>query len=115
MYVEGILKMLGFDLEKMKVEGLQNDIFDDALDYQRGDGKSFVKFGYVNTKLVKNADLETAVFYADFSWDFVMQAMKNNKVAYTELPKFPAVRRDLALLIDDSVSFGQLKQIAFKA
>ncbi len=114
-YVEGILKMLGFNIDKLKVEGLQNDIFDDALDYQRGDGKSIVKFGYVNTNLVKNADLESAVFYADFDWDFVMAAIKNNKVAYTELPKFPAVRRDLALLVDESVSFGQLKQIAFKA
>jgi len=113
-YVVNILKKLGINIEKLKVESVSNDVIEEGIAYRRGDGKTFVELGYVSRKLLKNGEISADVFYADFNWNFILQQAANNKIAYTELPKFPAVRRDLALLVDDSVSFSQLKEIAKK-
>jgi len=110
--VTNILKKLGFNIEKLKVDSVSNDIIEEGLAYRRGDGKSFVEFGFVNAKLLKKAGIDHDVFYADFHWDFVLQQAGNAKFSYVELPKFPAVRRDLALLVDESVTFSQLKELA---
>jgi phenylalanyl-tRNA synthetase beta chain len=111
-HVDTILKKMGIQIEKLKVDSLGNDIIDQGLVYARGDGKIFVEFGYVNPSLLKKSDISGDVFYADFNWELISTLTQNVKIGYTELPKFPAVRRDLALLIDDSVTFGQLKDIA---
>ncbi|MDA3927831.1 MAG: phenylalanine--tRNA ligase subunit beta [Prolixibacteraceae bacterium] len=113
-YVENILDRLGFNKDKLKVESLSNDLIEEGLSYQRGDGKVFVELGYVNSKLLKKSELENNVFYADFFWNNILTQVKNQKPSYTELPKFPAVRRDLALLVDESITFSQLKAIAQK-
>jgi phenylalanyl-tRNA synthetase beta chain len=75
-------------------------------------GKQLVKFGSVAGASLKKADVDKEVFYADFNFDVVLAAIRKNKIVYQEVSKFPAVRRDLSMLIDQSVSFGQLKQIA---
>jgi phenylalanyl-tRNA synthetase beta chain len=113
-YVENILAKLGFNIEKLKIESVSNDIISEGLIYKRGDGKKFVEFGFVNDKLLKDAEIDNNVFFADFNWDFVMQQIANHKISYTELPKFPSVRRDLALLIDQDITFSILKEIAQK-
>jgi phenylalanyl-tRNA synthetase beta chain len=114
-YTENILNKLGFNVEKLRVESLKTDLIDEGLVFQRGDGKTIVEVGFVHPKILKQFDIENDVFWANFDWDFVLNQLGNNKVTYTELPKFPAVRRDLALLVDESVTFSQLKQIAIKA
>lgn len=114
IYVENILKRLNFDLEKLRVESLKNDLIEEGLLYTRGDGKVFVQLGFVSRKLLKKAEIENEVFYADFYWNNIEQQIKNHRTTYAELPKFPAVRRDLALLVDEQVSFSQLKAIALK-
>ncbi|MBN1767776.1 MAG: phenylalanine--tRNA ligase subunit beta [Prolixibacteraceae bacterium] len=113
-YVENILAKLGFNIERLNVESLSNDIISEGLIYKRGDGKTFVEFGFVDEKLLKNAEIDNDVFYADFNWDFVMLQIANHKISYSELPKFPAVRRDLALLVNQDVAFSTLKEIAQK-
>ncbi|MDR6940513.1 phenylalanine--tRNA ligase subunit beta [Mucilaginibacter pocheonensis] len=75
-------------------------------------GKQLVKFGPVAATALKKADVDKEVFYADFNFDLVLFAVRKNKIVFEEVSKFPAVRRDLSMLIDKSVSFGQLKQIA---
>jgi phenylalanyl-tRNA synthetase beta chain len=110
--VLNIMKKLGFNIEKLKVESISNDIIEEGLAYRRGDGKTFVEFGFVNAGILKKAGIDSDVFYADFKWDFVLQQTGNLKISYTELPKFPAVRRDLALLVDEAVTFSQLKEVA---
>jgi phenylalanyl-tRNA synthetase beta chain len=114
-FVVNILKKLGFNIEKLKIDSISNDILEEGLIYRRGDGKKFVEFGFVNAKLLKKAGIENDVFYADFDWGFVIQQSVNHKISYTELPKFPAVRRDLALLVDEAVTFYQLKEVAKRA
>ncbi len=60
-------------------------------------------------------DIKQEVLYADFNWDLIMEAVKkNNKLFYKEVPKFPEVRRDLALLIDKTTRFEQLEQLAYQ-
>ncbi|HOO85804.1 MAG TPA: phenylalanine--tRNA ligase subunit beta, partial [Prolixibacteraceae bacterium] len=114
-YTESILAKLGFSIEKLRVESFKTDLIDEGLVYQRGDGKTIVEVGFVHPKLLKQFDIDNDVFWANFDWDFVLKQLNNNKVSYAELPKFPAVRRDLALLVDEAVTFSQLKQIAMKA
>ncbi|HEY9004168.1 MAG TPA: phenylalanine--tRNA ligase subunit beta [Mucilaginibacter sp.] len=84
-----------------------------GLQYMRN-GKQLVKFGAVNKDALKKVDVDKEVFYADFNFDMVLSAVKKNKIVYQEVSKFPAVRRDLSMLVDTQVTFGQLKQIAQK-
>lgn len=84
-----------------------------GLNYNRNN-KTLVKFGKVAPAALKKADVDKEVFYADFSFDQLITIAKKNKIVYQEVSKFPAVRRDLSMLIDKSVSFSQLKQIAQK-
>ncbi|HNW50385.1 MAG TPA: phenylalanine--tRNA ligase subunit beta [Prolixibacteraceae bacterium] len=113
-YVTAVLKKLGINIEKLKTESVKNDIIEEGLAYRRGDGKTFAEFGFVSGSLLKKAEIDNDVYYADFNWDFVLQQAANVKFNYTELPKFPAVRRDLALLVDESVTFTKLKEVAKK-
>jgi len=76
--------------------------------------KQLVKFGSVATEALKKTDVDKEVFYADFNFDMILKLVRKNKIVYEDVSKFPAVRRDLSMLIDKSVTFGQLKQIAQK-
>lgn len=111
-HVLNILKRLGVNVEKLKTEAISNDIIEDGIAYRRGDGKTFVEMGFVNSKLLRASGIDNEVYYADFNWDIVVQQVTNTKTAVSELPKFPSVRRDLALLVDENVTFAQLKDVA---
>jgi phenylalanyl-tRNA synthetase beta chain len=84
-----------------------------GLKYNRGN-KTLVSFGAVSKAALKKADVDKEVFYADFNFDVLLNLVKKNKIVYQEVSKFPAVRRDLSMLIDKTVSFQQLKGIAQK-
>jgi len=84
-----------------------------GLQYKKNN-KQLVKFGVVAKDSLKKADVDKEVFYADFNFDLILSLVRKNKIVYQEISKFPAVRRDLSMLIDRSVTFGQLKQIAQK-
>jgi phenylalanyl-tRNA synthetase beta chain len=76
--------------------------------------KQLVKFGAVAAQSLKLADVDKEVFYADFDFGMIIKLARKNKIVYQDVSKFPSVRRDLSMLIDKNVSFGQLKQIAQK-
>jgi phenylalanyl-tRNA synthetase beta chain len=61
------------------------------------------------------ADVDGPVYFADFDWDLLLKAIRKNVIKYKEVSKYPIVRRDLALLVDDSVTFEQLKNVAVKS
>lgn len=84
-----------------------------GLQYLRGN-KRLVKFGQVNAKTLKKADVDQVVFHADFNFDLLLQLVRKNVIVNQDIPKFPAVRRDLSMLVDKAVNFNQLKQIAQK-
>jgi phenylalanyl-tRNA synthetase beta chain len=71
--------------------------------------------GIVSKKFQTKFEIDNPVYYADFWFDAVLDHQQKHSVSFSELPKFPAVRRDLALLIDKNVTFQQIKDAAFKA
>ena len=71
-------------------------------------------FGIVTKKLLKAFDIDNEVYYADFNWKELLKAIRNVKVSYTEISKFPAVKRDLALLLDKKVQFAEIEKIAYE-
>ena len=70
--------------------------------------------GSVAKAALKKLDISGEVFYADFNWDMVLKSIRNNKITYQEVSKFPAVRRDLSMLLSKEYTFEQLKQIAMR-
>ncbi|MDX1283845.1 MAG: phenylalanine--tRNA ligase subunit beta [Draconibacterium sp.] len=111
-HIENILKRLGL-LVNIQTDETSNELISEGLLYSYNN-KKIVEFGLVEKSWLKKFDIENPVYYADFYWDNVFQAHKKHKVLFNELPKFPAVRRDLALLIDKSVKFSHIKELAFK-
>lgn len=111
-YVKAITDRLGIDV---KLNETVSDAFSQGLSYT-WNKKTLVEFGAVSKAVLKSMDIKQDVFYADFNWDLVVEAVKKNKaLEYTEVPKFPEVRRDLALLIDKAIKFEQLEQLAYQS
>ena len=113
-YAENILKRLGFSVINLKSEGFSNELISEGVQYFIN-GKKLVEFGVVSAKTLKAFGIENPVYFADFSMDAVFVELKNNKVVFAELPKYPEVRRDLALLLDKTVQFNQLRDLAFRS
>jgi phenylalanyl-tRNA synthetase beta chain len=109
--VDGLLEKL--NIRDMVTEDATCSKLAFGLQYMRN-GKQLVKFGSVAATSLKKADVDKEVFYADFNFDMILTAVKKNKIIYQEVSKFPAVRRDLSMLVGTQVTFGQLKQIAQK-
>lgn len=105
-YVENILKRLGLDLHNLVVGNLTDDIFATALSVHTKGGKRLASFGVVTKKLLKAFDIDNEVYYADLNWKELMKAIRSVKISYKEISKFPAVKRDLALLLDKNVQFA---------
>lgn len=109
--VKAVFERLGL---QVKLSENVTDVFSQGLSYT-WNKKTIVEFGSVAKNILKMMDIKQEVFYADFNWDVVLEAVaKNKNLMYTEVPKFPEVRRDLALLIDKAVKFEQLEQLAFQ-
>ena len=115
-HVENILKRIGMPQGMLVCEKSSNDIFSAGLTMKNRNGKIFVEMGIVDKKqtINKNTNLliEAPVYYADIYWTQVTNAVKKAEVHFTEIPKFPSVSRDLALLLDSDVEFSQVEKIA---
>ena len=113
-HVINILRRLGVPFGSLVFAKGESDLFDKSLEIRNRGGKVLVQFGIVALKILKQFGLEQPVFFADLNWQQLMRAVRNQKVTATDLPKYPAVSRDLALLIDKSVEFGQIEAIAYQ-
>ena len=111
-YVLNIVKRLGVNPGVMVCEHSDNNVFGKALVLKTRAGKVLCEMGTVCHKILKKMDISQDVFYADLNWDNLMRAIKKNETLYHDISKFPSVSRDLALLIDKSVQFEQIEQIA---
>ena len=111
-YVQNILTRLGVPQGMLVCEKSDSSIFSSGLTLKNRGGKKFVELGIVSHKLQKDFGIQNPVYYADLNWSALMKAIRKNKVEYTEISKYPAVSRDLALLIDKQVEFAQIEQIA---
>lgn len=113
-YVENIFKRLGLDLHSLVVGNLSDDIYSTALTVNTKGGKRLATFGVVTKKMLKAFDVDNEVYYADLNWKELMKAIRSVKVSYKEISKFPAVKRDLALLLDKKVQFAEIEKIAYE-
>lgn len=98
-YGEMVLSRLGLQSDYLTTEENNQDIFREGLDYSQN-GKHLLSIGVVSSKLLKAFDIGQDVYYADFSWENILKTLKNHTITFRPLPKFPAVKRDLALLLD---------------
>ena len=112
-YVENILVRLGLSLQAVTLVKGENNIFEDSISIVTKAGKIIAELGVVAYKLTKNMGITNEVFFADIYWDNLLKAVKKNVVEYKEISKYPAVSRDLALLVDKTVEFEQIKEIAY--
>ena len=113
-YVLNIFSRLGVNLGAMVFGNLSDDIYSVAISIHTRGGKLVATFGVLGKKLQKAFDIDNEVYYADINWKELMKAIKGKKVTYTEISKFPAVKRDLALLIDKKVQFAEIEKIAYE-
>ncbi|MEG1684537.1 MAG: phenylalanine--tRNA ligase subunit beta [Bacteroides sp.] len=113
-YVENILIRLGLDLHKLVIGTLSNDLYTTALSINTQGGKLLGTLGVIAKKQLKTFDIDNEVYYADLNWKEIMKAIKSAKVSYKEISKFPAVKRDLALLIDKHIQFAEIEKIAYE-
>lgn len=111
-YVMNIFTRLGVNPGIVVIEKSDNNVFGKALALKARSGKLLCEMGTVSHKLLKKMDIDQDVFYADINWNNMMRAIKKNETLYHDISKFPSVSRDLALLIDKSVEFEQIEQIA---
>lgn len=110
--VKSILNRLGIDFKLRDIHG--TDAYAYGMEFVTKDGKLLANFGLVNSNLLEAFEIEQEVFYADFQWDTVLALSALNEFEVTELPKYPSVRRDLALLVDKAVKYGTLEELALQ-
>ena len=107
-YVNGILSRLG--IQKKQNLPLTSDVFSEGIAIGLGND-ILVEYGVVKKSILKHFDIKQEVIFADFNWALILKLL-SNKIKFTEIPKYPEVRRDLSLLLDDSVSFDSIYNIA---
>ncbi|RHJ81503.1 phenylalanine--tRNA ligase subunit beta [Parabacteroides sp. AM08-6] len=111
-YVENMLVRLGVNMKKVIFGNLSSDVYSAGLSITTASGRQLGTMGIVNSKLCKTMDIDTDVYYAELSWSLLMKETKKSKVTFSEISKFPAVKRDLALLLDKQVQFAEIEKIA---
>lgn len=111
-YVVNVLRRVGVASEQVVVKKSDNDIYSNAMALETRNGKVLAELGVVSKKLMKAFGIDNPVYYADIHWNEVVKAVNKNVVGFHEISKYPAVSRDLALLIDKNVKFGDIERIA---
>ena len=111
-YVENILSRIGLNQGATVRKKSQNDIFMAGITVENRGGKQLLEMGILSKKVLKAADIDRPVYYAELNWTALMKAVRKNEILYTEISKYPAVSRDLALLVDEKVEFAEIEQTA---
>ena len=116
-YVDLLLRRFRIDPSTFQVGAAPADIFAEGIVYALP-GKEpqvLATLGTINPVLAKRFGIKQPVFAAEINWQVLFKLVKRDKFSFTELPKFPEVRRDLALLLDESVQYGDLRKSAFRS
>jgi len=111
-HIENMLERVGVNANNIIFGNLSNDIYSAGLSITMKSGRQLGTLGIISNKLCKTMDIDTEVYYAEISWTLLMKEIKKHKVSFSEITKFPAVKRDLALLLDKSVQFADIDKIA---
>ena len=109
--VTAILERLG--ISNFSEKGLENDLFSEGISLVRNN-QTLVEFGVVKKKLAKQLEVGSETHYADFHWDTVLNDIDTTNHIFQPISKFPNVKRDFALLVDNAVTFEDLKNAAMQ-
>lgn len=114
-HVENIFKRIGIDPHSLKQQQETSaDWLDEGINYINRNGDSLGLVGKVSHSICEQFDIETQVFMADLQWDQILKEAAKAQISFQDLPKFPEVKRDLALLLDQSVPFSEIEKIAYE-
>ena len=114
-YLELLLRRFGADIYSLQYEAAPSDIFSEGLLYRLpGSGEQLAVAGTVAPSLLRRFSIRQPVFAAEISWPVFFELVRRDRIRYSELPKYPEVRRDLALLLDENVSYADLRKSAFR-
>lgn len=113
-HIENILTRLGISHDRLVYEPLHNDLFSTAMTIGTNN-RTFGYFGVVSKAIRKRFDIDTEVFFAEMNWDLLMKESEKQLVQFSEISRYPEVSRDLALLIDENITFAQIEQVALKS
>ena len=111
-YVKNVLRRLGVNIDNCTLEALDCELCADGMVIKAPNGKQIGMMGVVSGKLLKAFDIDNPVYYADLDWNMLLRLNKQYKPVINDLPKFPEVKRDFALLVDKSVKFADLAKAA---
>ena len=114
-YVINVLNRIGLPMGAVVFKESENNIYSKGITVENRGGKVLVEMGIVARNLQKKFDIDNEVYFADLYWNQLTKAVRKQKVGFKEISKYPAVSRDLALLLDKSVEFASIEQIAYNA
>lgn len=115
-YLELLLKRFGADLYQMRSQAAPSDLFSEGMTYMLpGQDKQLAVIGTVAPAFARRFGVKQPVFAAEISWPVLFELVRRDKVKYSEMPRFPEVRRDLALLLDEQVAYADLQAAAYKS
>ncbi|MCM4172979.1 phenylalanine--tRNA ligase subunit beta [Arenibacter sp. TNZ] len=109
--VKNLLSRLG--LTELNSQPNSSDILSEGISLRIAK-REIVALGVVKKSVLKEFDIKEEVLYADFDWDYILEAILHNQITYKEIPKYPEVKRDYALLVDEIVTFKQIHDIALQ-
>ena len=107
--VAAVLEKLG--INRVRSSAVKNDLFSEAIGLSFGK-QQLVSYGIVKKSVLKKFDVAQDVYYADFNWDAILEIAARNDIKFKDIPKYPSVRRDFALLLDKNVQFEDIATIA---
>lgn len=114
-YLKGVVTAIleGLGISKYAEKGIKTDVLSEGIAFQQNK-KTLVDFGVVSKKITQYFDIDAEVLYADFNWDIILEEIPTEEFKVRPIPKFPKVKRDFALLLDEAVTFESLKTAALQ-
>jgi len=114
-YFENIFKRMGVNTKGYIKENFSSEMIAEGRRVATPENVELVSYGSVHKNILKQFDIDNEVYYAQINWNKLLDNIRNHKVSYTEIPKFPEVKRDLALLVDKNIEFYALEMIAYES
>lgn len=111
-YVEAVLKRLGIQSETLKMKPVTGDVYNEGTELWQKD-KKIGMLGTLSKKILKEFDIKNELYYADLNWTLIFNSLIPDSVSYREIPKYPEVKRDLAMILNTGVSFAEIRELAF--
>jgi phenylalanyl-tRNA synthetase beta chain len=113
-HVENIFRRVGIKDNRLTLSAFSNEIYTSGMVIVTASGRTLGSFGTVRPAILKMADIDSELYYAELSWDAITKEVRKNNITFAEISKFPEAKRDLALLVDTGVTFADIRKTALE-